>query len=134
MAPLYYRVVSSTNLESDGSTTITLVTPTLYPIAKGSSFVLSRQSKVLASGHSFEYIGAGPNIRVALPIRNGTFIQQQEVEERQGGSVIFTSTDQSGNFRIGDGVIIDQASGTIGGVSFSRGLFAQITPLILALQ
>jgi hypothetical protein len=134
MAPLYYRVVSSTDLESDGSTTISLVTPTLYPIAKGSSFVLARQSKVLASGHSFEYIGAGPNIRIALPIRNGTFIQQQEVEERRGGSVIFTSTDQSGNFRIGDGVIIDQASGTIGGVSFSRGLFAQITPLILALQ
>jgi hypothetical protein len=134
MAPLYYRVVSSTDLEPDGSTTISLVTPTLYPIAKGSSFVLARQSKVLASGHSFEYIGAGPNIRTALPIRNGTFIQQQEVEERRGGSVIFTSTDQSGNFRIGDGVIIDQASGTIGGVSFSRGLFAQITPLILALQ
>jgi hypothetical protein len=134
MAPLYYRVVSSTDLEPDGSTTITLVTPTLYPVAKGSSFVLSRQSKVLASGHSFEYIGAGPNIRTALPIRNGIFIQQQEVEERRGGSVIFTSTDQSGNFRIGDGVIIDQASGTIGGVSFSRGLFAQITPLILALQ
>jgi len=134
MAPLYYRVVSSTDLEPDGSTTITLVTPILYPIAKGSSFMLSRQSKVLASGHSFEYIGAGPDIRTALPIRNGTFIQQQEVEERNGGSVIFTSTDQSGNFRIGDGVIIDQASGTIGGISFSRGLFAQITPLILALQ
>ena len=134
MAPLYYRVVSSTDLEPDGSTTISLVDSTLYPIAKGSSFVLSRQSKVLASGHSFEYIGAGPNIRTALPIRNGTFIQQQEVEERRGGSVIFTSTDQSGNFRIGDGVIIDQATGTIGGVSFSRGLFAQITPLILALQ
>jgi hypothetical protein len=134
MAPLYYRVVSSTDVEPDGSTTVTLVTPTLYPIAKGSSFVLSRQSKVLASGHSFEYIGAGPDIRTALPIRNGTFIQQQEVEERRGGSVIFTSTDQSGNFRIGDGVIIDQASGTIGGISFSRGLFAQITPLILALQ
>jgi hypothetical protein len=134
MAPLYYRVLTSTDLEPDGSTTITLITPTLYPIAKGSSFVLARQSKVLASGHSFEYIGAGPNIRTALPIRNGTFIQQQEVEERRGGSVIFTSTDQSGNFRIGDGVIIDQGSGTIGGISFSRGLFAQITPLILALQ
>jgi outer membrane protein assembly factor BamB len=127
-------VVSSSEVEPDNSTTVTLVTPTLYPIAKGSSFVLSRQSKVLASGHSFEYIGAGPNIQAALPINNGTFIQQQEIEERDGGSVIFTSTDQSGNFRIGDGVIIDQTSGTIGGISFSRGLFAQITPLILALQ
>jgi hypothetical protein len=103
-------------------------------VSKGTSFVLSRQSKVLASGHSFEYIGAGPNIRTALPIKNGTFIQEQEIEEKNGGSVIFTSTDQSGNFRIGDGVIIDQTTGTIGGVSFSRGLFAQITPLILALQ
>lgn len=134
VVPLYYRVVTSTPIAEDNTTTITLVSPTLYRVTKGTSFILSRQSKVLASGHSFEYIGAGPNIRTALPIRNGIFIQQQEVEERRGGSVIFTSTDQSGNFRIGDGVIIDQASGTIGGVSFSRGLFAQITPLILALQ
>jgi hypothetical protein len=134
MAPLYSKVLSSTDLQSDNSTIITLVSPTLSAVSKGTSFVLSRQSKVLASGHSFEYIGAGPNIRTALPIRNGIFVQQQEVDERRGGSVIFTSTDQSGNFRIGDGVIIDQASGTIGGISFSRGLFAQITPLILALQ
>lgn len=135
LAPIYYRVITATDIDPvDRSTTISLITPVLYPISKGSSFILSRQSKVLASGHSFEYIGAGPDIRVSLPVRNGSFIQQQEVDERRGGSVIFTSTDQSGNFRIGDGVIIDQASGTIGGISFSRGLFAQITPLILALQ
>ena len=132
--PIYYQIVSSTGIDNDGTTIATLITPTLYPVSKGTSFVLSRQSKVLASGHSFEYIGAGPNIRTALPIKNGTFIQEQEIEEKNGGSVIFTSTDQSGNFRIGDGVIIDQTTGTIGGVSFSRGLFAQITPLILALQ
>lgn len=134
MEPIYYQIISSTDIANDGTVTATLVTPTLYPLQKGTSFVLARQSKVLASGHSFEYIGAGPNIRNALPIKNGTFIQEQEIEERNGGSVIFTSTDQSGNFRIGDGVIIDQTTGTIGGVSFSRGLFAQITPLILALQ
>lgn len=134
MEPIYYQVLSSDEIDNDNSVNVTLVNPTLYPISKGTSFVLSRQSKVLASGHSFEYIGAGPNIQTSLPIKNGTFIQDQEVDERNGGSVIFTSTDQSGNFRIGDGVIIDQTSGTIGGVSFSRGLFAQITPLILALQ
>lgn len=134
MQPIYYAVATATNIDENDETVITLTTPTLYPLPRGTSFVLSRQSKVLASGHSFEYIGAGADIRFALPIRNGTFIQQQEVEERNGGSVIFTSTDQSGNFRIGDGVIIDQATGTIGGVSFSRGLFAQVTPLILALQ
>ena len=134
MKPIYYQIVSSTEIDNDNSVVVTLVTPVLYPISRGSSFVLSRQSKVLASGHSFEYIGAGADINVALPIKNGTFIQDQEIDERNGGSVIFTSTDQSGNFRIGDGVIIDQTTGTIGGVSFSRGLFAQITPLILALQ
>lgn len=134
MEPIYYQVVSSTDIDEENNCIITLINSTNYPIARGTSFVLSRQSKVLASGHSFEYIGAGPDIRTALPIENGTFIQQQEVDERNGGSVIFTSTDQSGNFRIGDGVIIDQTTGTIGGTSFSRGLFAQITPLILALQ
>ena len=46
---------------------------------------------------------------------------------------VYTSTDQGGNFRIGDGVQIDQISGTITGTSYSKSLFANVTPLILAL-
>ena len=41
-----------------------------------------------------------------------------------GGLTIFTSTDQTGNFRIGDGVIINQQTGTISGDSYTKSLFS----------
>ena len=131
--PSYYRVASSTDIV-DGISTVTVDSPVAYEVESGTSIPFRRQSKILASGVSLEYVGSGTDIEQALPIKNGTGIQENEVDMRNGGSVIFTSTDQSGNFRIGEGVIIDQATGTIGGVAFSRGIFAQITPLILALQ
>ena len=46
---------------------------------------------------------------------------------------IFTSTDQTGNFRIGDGVVINQQTGTVSGDSYSKSLFSTMTPFILAL-
>jgi hypothetical protein len=52
---------------------------------------------------------------------------------RNGGLVVYTTTDQSGNFRIGDGVKIDQTTGTISGDAYSKSLFSNVTPFILAL-
>ena len=60
-------------------------------------------------------------------------IPENEVDSRNGGLVIYTSTDQFGNFKIGDGVVIDQARGTITGDAYTKSLFANITPYILAL-
>ena len=51
-----------------------------------------------------------------------------------GGKVLYTSTDQSGNFRIGDDLSINQETGTISGRSFSKSLFSEMTPFILALS
>ena len=56
-----------------------------------------------------------------------------EVADRNGGLTIFTSTDQAGNFKIGDGVIINQQTGTVSGDSYTRSLFSTLTPFILAL-
>ena len=63
----------------------------------------------------------------------GVPIQENETDARNGGLVVYTSTDQSGNFRIGDGVAINQATGTISGVFYSKSLFSTMTPFILAL-
>ena len=52
---------------------------------------------------------------------------------RSGGLIVYTSTDQSGNFRIGDGVIVNQNTGTISGTFYSKSLFSAMTPFILAL-
>lgn len=133
MVPVYNVVSTSTDIV-DGYSTITLNSPITSNVEKGTSVPFFKQSKVLASSITLEYVGSGTDGQKALPINNGSAIQDNEVDMREGGSVIFTSTDQTGNFRIGDGVIIDQATGTIGGVAFSRGLYAQITPLIIALS
>ena len=69
----------------------------------------------------------------ALPAQGGVSIQDNEIDMRNGGLVVFTSTDQSGNFRIGDGVVINQTTGTISGTFYSKSLFSTMTPFILAL-
>jgi hypothetical protein len=104
-----------------------------YEIGVGTSVPFFRQSRIIASGHSFEYIGSGVTIATALPSTGGVPIQDNETDSRNGGLVIYTSTDQSGNFRIGDGVQINQQTGTISGTFYSKSLFSTMTPFILAL-
>ena len=76
---------------------------------------------------------SGTDLINSLPSRGGVAIQENEIDDRSGGLTIFTSTDQTGNFRIGDGVIINQQTGTITGEFYSKSLFSQMTPFILAL-
>jgi hypothetical protein len=132
LVPTYYVIESSTPI-SAGICTITLTDNVPYAVGLGSTVPFFKQSRVLASGHSLEYIGSGTNIAGALPQNGGIPIQQQETEARNGGLVVFTSTDQSGNFRIGDGVVINQQTGTISGTFYSKSLFSTMTPFILAL-
>ncbi len=79
-------------------------------------------------------MGAGVDINTANPFQAGKPIPENEVVVINGGQVPFTSTDQKGNFRIGDGLTIDQTTSTIRGRDFNRAIQAQLTPLILALR
>ena len=132
LVPTYYSILSST-LVSSGICTITLNDNIPYAVGVGTNVPFFKQSRVLASGHSLEYIGSGTNIANALPNSGGVAIQENETDARNGGLVVFTSTDQSGNFRIGDGVAINQQTGTISGTFYSKSLFSTMTPFILAL-
>lgn len=132
MLPTYYSISSSTPISS-GICTVTLYDSLPYVIESGEKAYFYKQSRILASGHSFEYIGSGTDITKALPSAGGVPIQDNEADARNGGLVVYTSTDQSGNFRIGDGVIINQQTGNISGRSYSKSLFSQMTPYILAL-
>ena len=132
MIPTYYSILSSTPVSS-GICTITLNDNIPYAVGIGSTMPFFKQSRILASGHSLEYIGSGINIATALPSLGGVVIQENETDSRNGGLVVFTSTDQSGNFRIGDGVVINQQTGTISGRFYSKSLFSTMTPFILAL-
>jgi hypothetical protein len=132
LVPTYYVIQSSTPV-SAGICTITLTDNVPYAVGLGSTVPFFKQSRVLASGHSLEYIGSGTNIAAALPQNGGIPIQENETDARNGGLVVFTSTDQAGNFRIGDGVVINQQTGTISGTFYSKSLFSTMTPFILAL-
>ena len=132
LLPSYYVISSSTPV-SAGICTITITDNVPYAVGVGSTVPFFKQSRILASGHSLEYIGSGTNIATALPSTGGVAIQENEIDMRNGGLVVFTSTDQSGNFRIGDGVVINQQTGTISGTFYSKSLFSTMTPFILAL-
>ena len=132
MSPIYYRVAEAT-LPSAGITTITLANNLNNTVSAGSTVYFSRLSQQLASSHSFEFIGSGTNILTAKPALGGVTIQENEIVKLDGGEIIFTSTDQAGNFRIGDGIVINQATGSLTGTDFTKALFTTMTPFILAL-
>ena len=133
MADTYYTINSATPIVS-GITTLTLAENLINTVGVGSTAYFFQQSKIVASSHTFEYIGSGNTITLATPKRGGVTIQANEVVSQNGGRVIYTSTDQAGNFRIGDDLQINQATGTISGRAFSKSLFSEITPFILALS
>ena len=132
LLPTYYIVESATPVVA-GITTVTVTENVPYAVGVGTTVPFYKQSRVLASGHSFEYIGSGVTIGSALPQNGGVPIQENEAVDSAGGLVVYTSTDQAGNFRIGDGVQINQQTGTISGRFYSKSLFSTMTPFILAL-
>jgi hypothetical protein len=132
VAPVFYTIKSSTPIVS-GITTITINENVPYGFGFGQNLDFHVQSKILASSHGFQYIGSGVTITTALPNRGGVSMEFNEVDERNGGIIVYTSTDQLGQFKIGDGIVIDQSTGTITGDDYTRSLFTTMTPLILAL-
>ena len=71
-----------------------------------------RYSQVRLTGHDFLDIGTGSFIETNYP---NTPLQDpipaSETVENGGGRVFFTSTDQDGNFRVGDLFSIEQSTG-----------------------
>ena len=133
MAPIYYTINSSTPVTA-GITTLTLDENLINTVGVGTTAYFFEVSKIIASSHTFEYVGSGNQIANATPKRGGVTVQANEVLTEDGGKVLYTSTDQSGNFRIGDDLQINQNTGTISGRSFSKSLFSEMTPFILALS
>jgi len=132
MEAIYYDVLEATAPVA-GITTISLVQNLNNEVGIGSTVYFARQSFQIVSSHSFQYIGAGNTIETAYPSRGGVSIVENEVITDDGGKINYTSTDQRGNFRIGDGVVIDQSTGTVSGNVYIKSLFTQVTPFILAL-
>jgi len=129
----FFNPVSSTE-PSNGVTTVTFDEFITYPVSAGTSVYFYQSSKIIASSITFEYIGTGTTIVNAIPSKGAVPITDNQVVATNGGKVPFTSTDQGGNFRISEGITINQNTGTISGQAFSKSLQAEVTPLIIALQ
>jgi hypothetical protein len=132
MQPIYYTVDSAT-LPSAGVSTVSFLQNLNNAVSAGTTVYFLRVSLQITSSHSFEWVGSGNDINRAKPALGGVVIPENEVVQENGGRVVYTSTDQAGNFKIGDGVIINQSTGQISGRDFTKALFTTMTPFILAL-
>ena len=133
--PILFTVSEATDsAEVTGISTVTFNEFIPYSVFNNTPVKFVRLSRIITSSHSFEYIGAGTDINTSNPFQGGKPIPENEVIAINGGQIPFTSTDQKGNFRIGDGLTIDQTTSTIRGRDFNRAIQAQLTPLILALR
>src|SRR5210317_26124 len=133
MGPIYFTISEATE-NTTGITTITFNEFVPYELFEDDPFTLQRISRILTSSHSFEYVGSGTSINTSLPFRGALPIKENEVVALDGAQIPFTSTDQKGNFDIGEGIQIDQTTSTIRGRDFSKAIQAEVTPLILALR
>jgi hypothetical protein len=74
-------------------------------------------SQVRLTGHDFLDIGLGGTVASNYPntlFPNGTVLApEDEIQEKGGGRVFYTSTDQDGNFRVGELFAVEQATGTV---------------------
>jgi hypothetical protein len=74
-------------------------------------------SQIRITGHDFLDIGLGNFIQTNYPNTlnpSGTILApENELGEFGGGRIFYTSTDQDGNFRVGELFAVEQASGTV---------------------
>jgi hypothetical protein len=117
-----YRVASARILK--GSTIPTLeveirlspeITTADSPQHEATFSIRSRFSQVRLTNHDFLNIGYGNQFQSNypnLPINTG-LEPQDEVVETNNGRVFYSSTDQDGNFRVGDLFAVEQATGVV---------------------
>jgi hypothetical protein len=135
MEPIYYTVGAATSVTAvTGITTVTLNEFVPYLVYANDDIEMRRISRILTSGHSFEYIGTGTDINTSTPLKGAVPIKENEIVALDGAQIPHTSTDQQGNFNIGEGIQINQNTSTITGRDFSKAIQAEVTPLILALR
>jgi hypothetical protein len=120
--PEVYRVASATrlrgteipNLEAEIQISPQLTQAT-SPENETPFTIRSRFSQVRVTNHDFLNIGFGNEIQSNYPnLPEDTGLEpQDEVVETNNGRVFYSSTDQDGNFRVGDLFAVEQATGIV---------------------
>jgi hypothetical protein len=102
-----------TGYKPAGFTILTLTTEKTVASAEGVvATVRSKYSKIRLTGHDFLSIGTGSKVTSNYPGNPTLPVSQvNEIVENLPGRVFYVSTDQDGNFRVGDFFKVDQATG-----------------------
>jgi hypothetical protein len=128
----FYSVTSATPLSANANSTVTFAISNTTVFADGTQLNFYQQSQLRASGQTFEFVGAGTTI-AAIPRLGGVANSANQIIAIAEGAVYATATDESGNFIVGD-LVLNQSTATIAGRTFTKSLFAEMTPYILALE
>jgi len=132
MSPVYYTINSATPVTA-GVSTITIDQTLPNAVGVGSTVPFAKQSLILASSYTFEHVGSGIDINTSRPSKGGVAIPANQAISEEGGKVVYTSTDERGNLKVGDDFTINQQTGDITGNAFQKSIQSQLTPLIIAL-
>jgi len=137
----YFKLVTTISFvgDNDGSYTAFLqISPGLTiaeaPDDEDEVTLRIRYSQVRLTGHDFLDIGTGNFSDTNYPSRfqgqpQNTPDQDNETRSEDGGRVFFTSTDQDGNFRVGDLFSVEQSTGvaTISADAFNLAGLQELT-------
>lgn len=109
----FFRI-TSVNSPQVGRATIIFAQPKNINANNGQALeIRQRYSQVRLTGHDFLQIGTGSKANTNWPGTPTTdAIQANEVVEDFPGRVYYVSTDQDGNFRVGEFFTVEQATGT----------------------
>jgi len=112
----YYRISAVSETNTSATTALIRLTEsvtTARAIADNEAGTITTDfSNVRLTGHDFLNIGTGDFTTSNYPgVESQAPNQEREITETNGGRVYFTSTDQKGDFRVGDLFRIEQSTG-----------------------
>jgi hypothetical protein len=111
-----YRIVNIVDLGS-GKAQFQISPPLTITEAPNHDVEISirqKYSQCRITGHDFLLIGTGNQVATNYPNTDvTTALPYQQIAENNGGRVFQTSTDQDGNFKVGNLFAVQQASGIV---------------------
>lgn len=111
-----------------------------FSVYDGAPVYFYARSMVETGSHTFEFMGTGTRMLCAIPMQGGVADNSKECvfdglyDTNEPGIVFFTSSNEIGNFKVGPGFTIVQATGIIEGDVFNRAILTLVTPLNLVLE
>lgn len=123
----YYTVTGAVPIS--GGYTVTFYPYLTTASTAGATISFYQRSQIASGGHTMEYVGAGTNYE-ALPWNGGIPIPANQIVEEGVGRVFFSTTDELGNFRVGEQFSVNGTTGevTINTDSFNISGLNQVGP------